>query len=160
KNALLNPGPDLIICDEGHRIKNIKAGISKALKEIKTRRRIVLTGYPLQNNLIEYWCMVDFVRPGFLGTKGEFSNMFEKPILNGQCVDSTSEDKLLMRKRANVLYTQLKSFVQRYAYLDSSNRFLVKSNFYSFCFPFNSRSQSILKEALPNKREFVLYTRM
>ena len=37
KTALVNPGPDLIICDEGHRIKNSCAGISQSLKNIKTR---------------------------------------------------------------------------------------------------------------------------
>ena len=37
QQALLNPGPDLVICDEGHRIKNSHAGISKSLKEIHTK---------------------------------------------------------------------------------------------------------------------------
>ncbi|KAF7233116.1 hypothetical protein EG68_06794 [Paragonimus skrjabini miyazakii] len=133
--ALLDPGPQLVICDEGHRIKNSEASISKALKAIKTRRRVVLTGYPLQNNLMEYWCMVDFVRPNYLGTKQEFTNMFQRPIENGQCIDSTSEDRKVMQGRAHVLHDLLSGFVQR-------------------------RSHAVLKASLPPKTEIVLLIKL
>jgi SNF2 family DNA or RNA helicase len=43
---------DYIFADEGHRIKNKYAGVSKALKKIKCDHRIVVTGTPIQNNLM------------------------------------------------------------------------------------------------------------
>ncbi|NWX71728.1 ARIP4 Helicase, partial [Alca torda] len=127
--------PDVVICDEGHRIKNCHASTSQALKNIRSRRRVVLTGYPLQNNLIEYWCMVDFVRPDFLGSRQEFSNMFERPILNGQCIDSTPQDVRLMRYRSHVLHSLLEGFVQR-------------------------RGHNVLKVQLPSKEEHVILVRL
>ncbi|CDS42546.1 helicase arip4 [Echinococcus multilocularis] len=133
--ALTDPGPQIVICDEGHRIKNSEASISRALKALRTQRRVVLTGYPLQNNLMEYWCMVDFVRPNYLGTKAEFTNMFQRPIENGQCVDSTEADRKLMQGRAHVLHELLSGFVQR-------------------------RSHAVLKASLPPKQEIVLMVRM
>ena len=69
--------------------KDITFTVPIVMYLLSHRRRVVLTGYPLQNNLQEYWCMVDFVRPNFLGTRHEFANLFERPIQNGQCIDST-----------------------------------------------------------------------
>lgn len=54
---LLQDGPDILVCDEAHMIKNTKADTTHALKQVKCQRRIALTGSPLQNNLMEYYCV-------------------------------------------------------------------------------------------------------
>lgn len=50
-------GPDILVCDEAHIIKNTRADVTQALKQVKCQRRIALTGSPLQNNLMEYYCV-------------------------------------------------------------------------------------------------------
>lgn len=62
--CLVNPGADIVVVDEGHIICNTSTRNRKALERLETRRRIVLTGTPLQNHLKEYQAMVDFVHPG------------------------------------------------------------------------------------------------
>lgn len=54
-NSTFSPtlGPNIVICDEGHVLKNDATGLAKSMNLVKTGRRIVLTGTPLQNNLIE-----------------------------------------------------------------------------------------------------------
>lgn len=129
--SLLNPGPDLVICDEGHLLKNEKTAISKAMNKLRTKRRIVLTGTPLQNNLKEYYCMVQFVKPNLLGSYKEYLNRFVNPITNGQYNDSTDLDIKVMRRRAHVLHNMLEGCVQR-------------------------RDYSVLAPFLPKKYEYVI----
>lgn len=133
--ALLNPGPDLVICDEGHLLKNEKTSISKAMTRIRTLRRIVLTGTPLQNNLKEYYCMVQFVKPNLLGSYKEYLNRFANPITNGQYCDSTDLDIKIMRRRSHVLHKMLEGCVQR-------------------------RDYSVLAPFLPKKHEYVVFIKL
>ncbi|KAH3820866.1 hypothetical protein DPMN_122615, partial [Dreissena polymorpha] len=114
--TLSNPGPDLVVCDEGHILKNDKTSLFKAMNTITSRRRIVLTGTSLQNNLGEYHCMVSFVKPSLLGTRKEFNNRFANPITNGQCSDSTPTDVKVMKRRAHILHELLAGCVQRKDY--------------------------------------------
>ncbi|XP_013137247.1 PREDICTED: uncharacterized protein LOC106102354 [Papilio polytes] len=113
RTALLDPGPDVIICDEGHLLKNDSSVLAVAISRIKTKRRIVLTGTPMQNNLREYYCMVNFVKPNLLGLYSEFANRFENPIINGQHRDSREEDIKLMKARTHILHKVLEGCLQR-----------------------------------------------
>ncbi|XP_041864053.1 transcriptional regulator ATRX-like [Melanotaenia boesemani] len=135
KSALVDPGPDFVVCDEGHILRNEGSNISKAMNAIKTQRRVVLTGTPLQNNLVEYHCMVSFIKKNLLGSLSEFRNRFINPIQNGQCADSTPRDVRIMKKRAHVLHEMLSGCVQR-------------------------RDYSELTQFLPPKHEYVLAVRI
>uniref|UniRef100_A0A8C7LU98 DNA helicase n=1 Tax=Oncorhynchus mykiss TaxID=8022 RepID=A0A8C7LU98_ONCMY len=134
-STLVDPGPDFVICDEGHILKNEASNISKAMSAIKTKRRVVLTGTPLQNNLNEYHCMVNFIKENLLGSIKEFRNRFINPIQNGQCADSTPRDVRVMKNRAHVLHAMLAGCVQR-------------------------RDYSALTKFLPPKHEYVMAVRV
>jgi len=111
--ALCDPGPHLIVLDEGHRIRKAKSRLTKALERVRTMRRIIMTGYPLQNHLAEYWTMVNFARPKYFGSYDTFKERFETPIVNGQCKDSTPVDVRRARQRAYVLHREITPLVLR-----------------------------------------------
>lgn len=69
------------ILDEGHIIKNARAKLTKSVKCIHANHRLLLSGTPIQNNVLELWSLFDFLMPGFLGTEHFFNERFSKPIL-------------------------------------------------------------------------------
>jgi DNA repair and recombination RAD54-like protein len=80
----------LVICDEGHRLKNSENQTYTALNQLQTQRRILLSGTPIQNDLLEYFSLIHFVNGGILGTAAEFRKKFETPILRGR--DAAASD--------------------------------------------------------------------
>ena len=72
------------VLDEGHVIKNSKTKLTKAVKCIRAQHRLILSGTPIQNNVLELWSLFDFLMPGFLGTEGSFNERFGKPILSNR----------------------------------------------------------------------------
>lgn len=112
-HALVDPGPDIVILDEGHYIKNINTMLLKSLTQIRTKRRIVLTGTPMQNSLKEYFTMIDFVKPNILGNFSDFSTLFMKPINSGQFLDSSDEAVKVMKQRTFILHKLLQNTVHR-----------------------------------------------
>ncbi len=110
--TLLNPGPDIIVCDEGHLLKNPKTNKVAALSKIRTKKRIILTGTPLQNNLGEYHAMVNFINPFLLGSLKTFQANFIDPITSGQSNDNTQQVSD-MKYSLYVLHKLLEKYIHR-----------------------------------------------
>lgn len=135
RECLINPGPDIVVVDEGHCLKNSKTELNVSLSMIKTLRRVILTGSPLQGNLYEYHTMVNFVKPHFLGTTAEFKNQFARPISDGESKQSSDGQIKIMKERRSLLDQLLDSFVQRFDY-------------------------TVLPKYLPPKHEYVLFVQL
>lgn len=70
----------VIACDEAQKVKNPTAQITSAVKGMKARLRLAMTGTPVENGLSELWCIVDWAQPGKLGAQKEFRERFERPM--------------------------------------------------------------------------------
>jgi len=71
---------DCLIIDEAQKIKNPNTEISKAIKSIKAKYKIALSGTPVENNLSELWSIFDFTLPKYLKTLKDFKNNYAKDI--------------------------------------------------------------------------------
>ncbi len=110
-----------IILDESQAIKNPSSNISEAVRKLRSRSRLILTGTPLENSTMDLWSQMDFINPGLLGTKSVFKNEFLIPIEK-----NASEEKvrklnalikpfILRRKKSQVL-KELPEKIERLQY--------------------------------------------
>ncbi|KAI4501837.1 hypothetical protein M0802_003172 [Mischocyttarus mexicanus] len=110
-NSLLtNTQWHYVILDEGHKIRNPQAKISKAVKAFSTPHRLLLTGSPMQNSLKELWSLFDFILPGKLGTLPVFLEHCAAPITRGGYANATS----IQQATALQIATMLKDAITPY----------------------------------------------
>tara|TARA_R110002050_G_scaffold173155_3_gene305293 strand:+ start:206 stop:574 length:369 start_codon:yes stop_codon:yes gene_type:complete len=87
--VLLDTYWNVIALDEGHKIRNPDSNITLLCKRLQSPHRIILTGAPIQNNLVELWSLIDFVFPGRLGTLPVFESHFALPISIGNYANAS-----------------------------------------------------------------------
>jgi DNA repair and recombination RAD54-like protein len=98
-DALKDTPIGLLLCDEGHRLKNKESLTWMALNSLNVSRRVILSGTPIQNDLSEYFALLHFANPNLLGSQNEFRKRFELPILRGRDAAGTEEDRKLGDER-------------------------------------------------------------
>ena len=101
------------VLDEGHLIKNPKAKTSMAVKRLKSNHRLILSGTPIQNNVLELWSLFDFLMPGFLGTEKVFADRFARPIANSRYAKSSSKEQEAGALAIEALHKQVLPFLLR-----------------------------------------------
>ncbi|KAJ4373345.1 helicase [Neocucurbitaria cava] len=127
-------GIDIVIADEGHRLKTANNKAMLAIQSLNTERRIILSGTPLQNDLGEFFTAIDFVNPGLLGQRSAFKRAFETPIMRSRQPDS-SESEL---EKGEARWKELVSL---------TSQFMIR------------RTADVLSKYLPPKTEHIVFCR-
>jgi DNA repair and recombination protein RAD54B len=125
-------GVDIVIADEGHRLKTVQNKSAKAIQSLNATKRVILSGTPIQNDLSEFFSMINFVNDGCLGTYKSFMKNFETPIVRSRQPNALDKDVELGEARSEELAQLTSAFILR-------------------------RTADILSKYLPSKTEYVLF---
>ncbi|MCD8020373.1 MAG: SNF2 family helicase [Clostridiales bacterium] len=114
-----------VILDEAQYIKNPRAAVSKAVKTLKARHRLALTGTPIENRLSELWSIFDFLMPGFLYSHQEFEQRFAIPVTKNKDQEAMETLKkmtspFLMRRRKEDVLKDLPAKLEEVRYVPIS----------------------------------------
>lgn len=85
----------------------------QALTKLDVQRRVILTGTPIQNDLSEYFALLNFANPEYLGSKLDFKKNFESKILRGRDADATDKEKEESDAKLKELGGQVSKFIIR-----------------------------------------------
>ena len=73
---------DIVAVDEAQKIKSPGTMVTNAAKALKCKFKIAMTGTPVENTLLDLWCIMDFCVPGLLGNAKEFAAKYQNPLKN------------------------------------------------------------------------------
>ncbi|KAI8142910.1 P-loop containing nucleoside triphosphate hydrolase protein [Fennellomyces sp. T-0311] len=132
---LKNADIGLLLCDEGHRLKNGNSLLFQELNSLPVKRRVILSGTPIQNDLSEYYSLFDFANPELLGTPSEFRRNFENPILRGRDADASEKERQISDEKVAEFWAIVSKFTIR-------------------------RTNDILNKYLPTKYEHVVFCKL
>ena len=92
---------DSVVLDEAQSIKNRSSQTAVCVKKLTCDHRLVLTGTPLENSLLDLWSIYDFLMPGYLGTATDFRDRYEIPV--AKLGDERAQQRLRQRVRPFLL---------------------------------------------------------
>ncbi|KAE8144545.1 SNF2 family N-terminal domain-containing protein [Aspergillus avenaceus] len=128
-------GVDIIIADEGHRLKTLQNKSGQAIQSLNANKRVILSGTPIQNDLKEFFAAVDLVNPGVLGTFKAFVREFEGPIVRSRQPEATRKEIEKGESRNEELRELTSQFMLRRTADILANYLPPKSEYVLFCDP-------------------------
>ncbi|KAI4213829.1 MAG: hypothetical protein LQ351_003523 [Letrouitia transgressa] len=134
-------GIDIVIADEGHRLKTAKNKSAQAIKALNMSRRVILSGTPIQNDLSEFFMMVDFVNPSLLGSFKTFTREFEGPIVKSRQPGAVRKDVEKGESKTEELVSLTNSFILRRTAETLAKYLPPKSEYVLFCRPTDAQAK-------------------
>jgi superfamily II DNA or RNA helicase/REP element-mobilizing transposase RayT len=117
---------DTVVLDEAQHIKNRQTQNAQAVKAIRSQHRLVLTGTPLENSVLDLWSIFDFLMPGYLGTAQDFRDRYEQPITKTKDADAQARlarrlKPFLLRRLKREVASELPDKLEQVSFCDLSD---------------------------------------
>jgi non-specific serine/threonine protein kinase len=103
----------VIILDEAQNIKNARSKTAQAVLKLNGKRRLTLTGTPIENSILELWSQFNFLMPGFFGSMKEFERDYIRPQGRRGFKKKLPDHGLLRRQTRPFILRRLKQDVAK-----------------------------------------------